>query len=245
MKNALCLSKSAFSNCALYVISYIYKTIPGGQFVHPSAPLVEELENVPRGHGNNVAVDGSLSPGIRLNPEANRASNKRWPPSRYSSTWIASVSELIGLLEESNSYGILEHYLCKLPSTSCSIVSELSWTLPSQRLLLYMSILRDQLLLPIQTVCLVSPPHHLQNETWRVYRTCKMFLLTYVTRHYSVIWPGNYDISFPTRDHPLLFPNSHHLGSAILDFLIGRHWAVTLSRLPCLLHLLVANSRGR
>ena len=47
-------------------------SIPGGQFVHPSAPLVEESENVPRGHGNIVATL-ELSPGIRLNPVATRA----------------------------------------------------------------------------------------------------------------------------------------------------------------------------
>ena len=34
---------------------------------------MEELENVPRGHGNILAKFGLLSPGIRLNPEAIRA----------------------------------------------------------------------------------------------------------------------------------------------------------------------------
>ena len=41
--------------------------IPGGQFVHPSAPLVEELENVPKGHGSITATVSSLR-GVNLNP---------------------------------------------------------------------------------------------------------------------------------------------------------------------------------
>ena len=47
----------------------IFHSIPGGHFMHPLAPLVEELENVPRGHGNNVATTGLLS-AILLNPDA-------------------------------------------------------------------------------------------------------------------------------------------------------------------------------
>ena len=43
--------------------------------MHPSTPLVEELENVPRGHGNNVATSQFLS-GILLNPVAKRAEVK-------------------------------------------------------------------------------------------------------------------------------------------------------------------------
>ena len=50
-------------------------SIPGGHFMHPSTPLVEELENVPRGHGNNVATSQFLS-GILLNPVAKRAEVK-------------------------------------------------------------------------------------------------------------------------------------------------------------------------
>ncbi len=46
-------------------------SIPGGQFVHPFFPLVEKLENVPRGHGNKIATSVLLS-GILLNPEAKR-----------------------------------------------------------------------------------------------------------------------------------------------------------------------------
>lgn len=40
--------------------------------MHPSTPLVDELENVPRGHGNNVATSQLLSC-ILLNPVAKRA----------------------------------------------------------------------------------------------------------------------------------------------------------------------------
>lgn len=40
--------------------------------MHLSAPLSEELENVPRGHGNKVVRYGSLL-GIVLKPESKRA----------------------------------------------------------------------------------------------------------------------------------------------------------------------------
>ena len=40
--------------------------------MHSSAPLSEELENVPRGHGNKVVRYGSLL-GIDLKPDAKRA----------------------------------------------------------------------------------------------------------------------------------------------------------------------------
>lgn len=50
----------------------IFYSIPGGHFMHPSTPLVDELENVPRGHGNNVATSQLLSC-ILLNPVAKRA----------------------------------------------------------------------------------------------------------------------------------------------------------------------------
>lgn len=52
--------------------------------MHPSAPLVEELENVPRGHGNNVATSQLLS-AILLNPVAKRAEIRCvfiWGPDR-------------------------------------------------------------------------------------------------------------------------------------------------------------------
>jgi len=50
----------------------MFYSIPGGHFMHPSTPLVDELENVPRGHGNNVATSQLLSC-ILLNPVAKRA----------------------------------------------------------------------------------------------------------------------------------------------------------------------------
>ena len=40
--------------------------LPGGQFRHPSTPLVETFVNVPSGHGVNASL-------FWLNPEAKRA----------------------------------------------------------------------------------------------------------------------------------------------------------------------------
>ena len=40
--------------------------------MHPSVPFVKVLENVPRGHGNNIAIYGLL-PSILVKPEAKRA----------------------------------------------------------------------------------------------------------------------------------------------------------------------------
>ena len=40
--------------------------LPGGQFRHPSTPLVETFVNVPNGHGVNALL-------FWLNPEAKRA----------------------------------------------------------------------------------------------------------------------------------------------------------------------------
>ena len=45
--------------------------LPGGQFWHPSTPLVETFLNVPSGHGVNVLL--SLLSSFLLNPEAKRA----------------------------------------------------------------------------------------------------------------------------------------------------------------------------
>lgn len=70
-------------------------SIPGEHFVHPSAPLADELEKVPRGHGKSVAASGVL-PGVFLNPEAKRAEIiKR----SGLSILIASVRESMGFLE--------------------------------------------------------------------------------------------------------------------------------------------------
>ena len=35
---------------------WLQRSLPAGHFVHPSAPLVKVLENVPRGHGNSTAI---------------------------------------------------------------------------------------------------------------------------------------------------------------------------------------------
>ena len=73
---------------------------------------MEELENVPRGHGNIKATYSSSSPGIRLNPEATRAEKMAFPGIyKWFLTGIASFLELIGLLKKSNSWGILQNYL--------------------------------------------------------------------------------------------------------------------------------------
>ena len=40
--------------------------------MHPSVPLVKVSENVPRGHGSNIAIYGLL-PSILVKPEAKRA----------------------------------------------------------------------------------------------------------------------------------------------------------------------------
>ena len=69
--------------------------LPGGQFRHPSTPLVETFVNVPSGHGVNSVL-------FWRNPEAKRADTYALPTEddRRSFTLIASVSELIGLLEK-------------------------------------------------------------------------------------------------------------------------------------------------
>ena len=48
------------------------RDIPGGHVLHSSAPLAEELEKVPRGHGNKVTKCRTLL-GIDLNPESKKA----------------------------------------------------------------------------------------------------------------------------------------------------------------------------
>lgn len=38
-----------------YRLKYrLRSSIPGGHVMHPSVPLEEKLENVPRGHGSNL-----------------------------------------------------------------------------------------------------------------------------------------------------------------------------------------------
>ena len=56
---------------------------------------------MPRGHGNIVATSG-FSSVVFLNPEANRAKNSGVPRIGLVVTRIASVTELIGFLGESN-----------------------------------------------------------------------------------------------------------------------------------------------
>lgn len=74
--------------------------IPGGHFVHPSAPLVEELENVPSGHGNNTATNWLLR-GINLNPVDLRAEISSELQENFSrSTRIASFGVSIEFLGE-------------------------------------------------------------------------------------------------------------------------------------------------
>ena len=69
--------------------------LPGGQFRHPSTPLVETFVNVPSGHGVNSVL-------FWLNPEAKRADTyaSLTKDGRSSFTLIASASELTGLLEK-------------------------------------------------------------------------------------------------------------------------------------------------
>lgn len=70
--------------------------------MHPSTPLAEELENVPRGHGNNVATPWLLS-GILLNPEAKRAEIRTSAnTSEGSVKRKASARELIAFLGKNN-----------------------------------------------------------------------------------------------------------------------------------------------
>ncbi len=64
--------------------------------MHPSSPLMEELENVPRGHGNNVTTRQLLS-SILLNPEAKRAAIRSL---KKATMRMASVRELIAFLED-------------------------------------------------------------------------------------------------------------------------------------------------
>lgn len=68
--------------------------------MHPSVPLVKLLENVPTGHGINVATPGLLS-FILLNPEAKRAEVRYLPLAREGKgTPIASVWEITGFLRD-------------------------------------------------------------------------------------------------------------------------------------------------
>lgn len=66
--------------------------------MHPSAPSVVELENVPNGQGNNVATFGLLSD-IFLSPEAKRAEiSSAFLKNPGLVTRIASVAILMGFL---------------------------------------------------------------------------------------------------------------------------------------------------
>lgn len=71
--------------------------------MHPSTPLVEELENVPKEHGKNVAATSQFSSCIILNPVAKRAEV------RCAFIWglitrIASAGEITGFLRENRTF---------------------------------------------------------------------------------------------------------------------------------------------
>ena len=68
--------------------------------MQPSVPLAEELENVPRGHGNNVAIVWLLSR-LLLNPEAKRAEKASFSERPLGTViLIASFRELTGFLRD-------------------------------------------------------------------------------------------------------------------------------------------------
>ena len=100
---------------------------------------------------------------------------------------------------------------CKLPSTSCSIVSEFSWTLPSQG---FYCLFRSNFDISGSFFCLSHPAFAIPRVSKRTTMKLggyivriKMFLLTYVTRHDDFISSRNY----------IIISEHRHLGSAILD----------------------------
>lgn len=69
--------------------------------MHSSVPLVKTLENVPRGHGNNIVSLEKTS--ILLNPEANREEMRYWSSAEWGpGTLMASLGELGGFLRDHN-----------------------------------------------------------------------------------------------------------------------------------------------